>query len=68
MPGWSSFSDTSSFSFIPKAIFVFFTDSISQLEPAALSYNDSIAISNAIHSREAAPAAPIHSEKGDCYK
>lgn len=68
MPGWSSFSDTSSFSSIPKAIFVFFTDSISQLEPAALSYNDSIAISNAIHTCEAAPAAPIHSEKGDCYK
>lgn len=68
MPGWSSFSDTSSFSFIPKAIFVSFTDSISQLEPAALSYNDSIAISNAIHTCEAAPAAPIHFQKGDCYK
>lgn len=37
------------FQFHPKGHLCFLTDNISQLEPASLSYNDSISMSNVIH-------------------
>jgi len=41
------------FQFHPKGHLCFLTDNISQLEPATVSYNDSIAMSNLIHIFEA---------------